>query len=95
MQAILRPSAFGTIDRPNEQRSTPHQGFGVFGEPARFNGAHRERVVPFESVTIAPWRCGTFSLHGENGLVVHIPLDRARTGHKNGIVVWQRPRRPE
>lgn len=56
---------------------------------------HAEQVVPFESVTIDPQGRGTFSLHDEDGLVAHIPLHRVRTVYKDGVVIWQRPGRPE
>jgi hypothetical protein len=41
-----------------------------------------------------PQRPGTFALRDEDGLVAHIPLDRARTVYKDGVVIWQRTERP-
>jgi len=70
-------------------------GQGAFALSYYDRVAHKELIVPFESVTIDPHRGGTFSLQDEDGLVRHIPLHRVRTVYKDGVVIWQRPRRPE
>ena len=51
--------------------------------------AHKERVVPFASISMDA-RTGSFSVHDEDGLVVHIPLHRVRTVYKDDVVIWQR-----
>jgi uncharacterized protein (UPF0248 family) len=53
-----------------------------------------EKVVAFTSVRFDPERPGTFSVHQEDGSIVHIPLHRVRTVYKNGEVIWRRPSRP-
>jgi uncharacterized protein (UPF0248 family) len=55
--------------------------------------APQERVVSFKTVRFDPERPGTFSLHQEDGSVVHIPLHRVRAVYKNGEAIWRRPAR--
>ena len=54
--------------------------------------AHVERVVQFTSISIDPGTA-SFSVHDEDGIVVHIPLHRVRTVYRDGDVIWQRPHR--
>lgn len=51
--------------------------------------AHKERVVPFASISMDAGN-GSISVHDEDGLVVHIPLHRVRTVYKDDVVIWQR-----
>jgi uncharacterized protein (UPF0248 family) len=72
----------------------PDFGSGRFALGYEDRMAHQEMVVPFATVRFDPERPGTFSVHDEDGSVVHIPLHRVRTVYKNGEVIWQRPARP-
>jgi uncharacterized protein (UPF0248 family) len=56
---------------------------------------HAEQIVPFDAVILDPERPGMFSVQDETGFTVRVPLHRVRTVYKNGVVIWQRPRRPE
>jgi len=55
---------------------------------------HQEEVVPFTSISMDP-ATDSFSFHGEDGIVAHIPLHRVRTVYKDGDVIWQRPGHPQ
>ena len=57
--------------------------------------AHAEQIVPFEAVILDPERPGMLAIQDETGFAVGVPLHRVRTVYKNGVVIWQRPRRPE
>jgi len=69
-------------------------GKGAFALSYYDRVAHKEHLVPFESVTMDPQRPGTFSIEDEDGVVAHIPLHRVRAAYKDGVVIWQRPGRP-
>jgi uncharacterized protein (UPF0248 family) len=56
--------------------------------------ARRERVVPFDSVTVDP-DTRSFAACDEDGLVVQIPLHRVRTVYRDGQAIWQRPGQTE
>ena len=68
-------------------------GKGAFALGYDDRVAHKEQIVQFEAVTLDPQRPGTFSVQDEDGIVAHIPLHRVRTVYKDGVVIWQRPRR--
>lgn len=70
-------------------------GKGAFALGYYDRVAHKEHIVPFESVTMDHQRSGTFSFEGEDGLIRQIPFHRVRTVYKDGVVIWQRPGRPE
>ena len=74
-------------------RWDPEFGKGAFALGYDDRVAHKEQLVRFEAVTLDPQRPGTFSVQDEDGLVAHIPLHRVRTVYKDGVVIWQRPRR--
>lgn len=52
--------------------------------------ARREQLVPFTSVTLDP-ASRSFSICGDDGVVVRIPLHRVRTVYKDGAPIWRRP----
>ena len=68
-------------------------GRGTFALGYEDRVAHEEKVIPFASVHFDPERSGTFSVQNEDDGVVNIPLHRVRTVYKDGVVIWQRPRR--
>lgn len=68
-------------------------GKGAFAVGYFDRVARQELVVPFEATSTDPARPHTLTLRDENGLVVHVPLHRVRTVYKDGVVIWQRPRR--
>jgi uncharacterized protein (UPF0248 family) len=70
-------------------------GKGVFALGYYDRVAHKEQIARFESATMDPQRPGTFSLQDEDGVIAQIPLHRVRTVYKDGIVIWQRPGRPD
>lgn len=55
--------------------------------------AGEERTVSFVDIHFDPERPRTFSLRDIDGLVHNIPLHRVRTVYKDGVIIWQRPRR--
>jgi uncharacterized protein (UPF0248 family) len=58
---------------------------------------HKEKIVPFASISLDPQRPSIFSFreeNDENGIVHHIPLHRVRTVYKDGVAIWQRPGHP-
>lgn len=55
----------------------------------------QERVAPLRSVSLDPQRPQTLALQDEDGMVRHIPLHRVCTVYKDGVVIWQRPSRPD
>jgi uncharacterized protein (UPF0248 family) len=68
-------------------------GRGVFSLGYYDRVARQERIVPYASVRLDPERPDTLSVGDEEGMVRHIPLHRVRTVYKDGVVIWQRPRR--
>ena len=70
----------------------PEFGKGRFTLEYRDRVAHEDRRIPFTAIRLDA-ETGTFSVEDEDGLVVHIPLHRVHTVYKNGVVIWQRPRR--
>ena len=55
--------------------------------------ARGERVVPITSIMRNTGE-SSFSICGDDGVVVRIPLHRVRTVYKNGEPIWPRPARP-
>ena len=55
--------------------------------------AREERVVAFTSSMLDSGE-SSFSVCGDNGVVVRVPLHRVRTVYKNGKPIWRRPLRP-
>ena len=72
----------------------PVFGHGEFALAYADRVAHRERIVPFVSISLDPRRPMAFSFRDENDIVNHIPLHRVRAVYKDGVVIWQRRGRP-
>jgi uncharacterized protein (UPF0248 family) len=71
----------------------PEFGRGAFALGYYDRVLQGERVVQFTSISIDSG-ARSFSVQDENGHVAHIPLHRVRTVYKDGVVIWQRSRRP-
>jgi uncharacterized protein (UPF0248 family) len=71
----------------------PEFGKGRFALGYEDRMVRQQKIVPFAAVHFDSERPGTFSLHEEDGSVVHIPLHRVRAVYKNGEAIWRRPTR--
>jgi uncharacterized protein (UPF0248 family) len=70
----------------------PEFGKGYFALGYEDRMVPEETVVPFATVRFDPERPGTFSVDGQDGSSIHIPLHRVRTVYRNGEAIWRRPR---
>ena len=52
--------------------------------------ARRERIVAFTSITLGSGE-RSFSVCGDDGMTVRIPLHRVFTVYKDGAPIWRRP----
>jgi uncharacterized protein (UPF0248 family) len=52
--------------------------------------AGHERIVAFTSITLDSG-ARSFSVCGDEGEIVRIPLHRVRSVYKDGAPIWQRP----
>lgn len=68
----------------------PEFGKGRFALGYHDRLINRETVVAFGSITLEPGG-RSFSVQGESGASVRIPLHRVRTVYKDGVPIWRRP----
>ena len=53
--------------------------------------ARQEKIVAFTRITLSAGR--SFSVCGDDGVIVRIPFHRVRTVYKDGAPIWCRPLR--
>jgi len=73
-------------------RWDPDFGKGQFTLAYYDRVAREEMRVPFMAITLDA-AAGNFSYADRDEVVRHIPLHRVDTVYKNGVVIWQRPRK--
>ena len=73
-------------------RWDPEFGKGRFTLGYYDRVSHEEKRVPFKAITLEA-DAGSFSFADADEVVRHIPLHRVDTVYKNGVVIWQRPRK--
>ena len=73
-------------------RWDPEFGKGHFTIGYYDRVAREEKRVPFKMITLDS-DSRNFSFTDPDEIVRHIPLHRVNTVYKNGVVIWQRPRR--
>jgi uncharacterized protein (UPF0248 family) len=52
--------------------------------------ARQERIVALTTITMDPGG-RSFSVCGDDGVIVRIPLHRVRTVYRDGVPIWARP----
>jgi uncharacterized protein (UPF0248 family) len=80
-------------DLLNRIKWDPRFGKGAFALGYDDRMARQEKVVALTSITVDSAE-RSFSVCGDDGVFVRIPLHRVRTVYKDGTPIWRRPQRP-